>query len=505
MQVSSPLFTRWHTWVSASLLHSLIGFGFQLQAQSKIPKPATLTPEFIVSRIVSDSIAARELRLSVAAAEVGREAARASLDTILSAQTSQQWNKAESIGAPSASSDWTLQASGQLVQNLASGTQLSYQYQMIHNEANVPAAIRFFRSDRSHLQAWSVGVTHELWRNRDGSIVNQQLAVADKSVSVAQLAVDDQLESFSQQALELYWQAVALSNSIDELQASRERFDELLRYSRDRGAFGLNEVGDADRIKADREATSQRIVSTRALLDQLIARVATLLKVAPPPAETLQLNLPTDIGPRPSAVSMEQEHQKIKVVREQLAVAELEVQVAELQTDPRLAAFARAATTGVDPAVGDSIAEMGTLKKPTLTIGLQFEMPLDNFGAKAQLASKRIRSEQLKLQLERVADDIRSLDLTLVRDAQAAWDLVRSAEEIVSLRAKVARDLRDAYRQGRLGLDQVILATNQQLLAKIDRTEKVTNYLRAYDRLLAHRGSLIRTYTGQTTQPSSPR
>lgn len=505
MQASSSLHHRAHHLAYGTFLYSLTFIMSAQMAQAKDREALILTPGFIVSRIASDSIVARELRLSVTAAEVGREAARASLDSILSAQASQQWNQAESIGAPAASSDWTFQASGQLVQNLSSGTQLNYQYQMIHNEAEVPAALQFFRNERSHLQAFSVGVTHELWRNRNGGIVSQQIAAADKAVNAAQWAVEDMLEAYSLQALELYWQAVAISNSIDELKASRDRFDELLRYSRERVAFGINEVGDVDRIRADREATSQRIVSTRAILDQLIARVATLLKLPPPSADDLRLDLPSNLGPRPTTVVSDQVHQRIKVAREQLAVAELEAQVAEQQTDPRLAAFARAATTGVEPSAGDAVGEMGTLKKPTLSIGLQFDMPLDNYGAKAQLASKRIRSEQLKLQVERVEDDIRSLELTLVRDAQAAWDLAQSAGEIVKLRTKVARDLRNAYRQGRLGLDQVILAINQQFLAEIDRTEKVTGFLRARDRLLAHRSSLIRSYTAQTTLPSSPR
>jgi outer membrane protein TolC len=176
---------------------------------------------------------------------------------------------------------------------------------------------------------------------------------------------------------------------------------------------------------------------------------------------------------------------------------------AESRNDPELALFAQAAVHGVDPDQSSARTELAEGKRPNLAIGLSFSMLLDNSIGKAATAQAQIAAKRAEFALNQVRDNWETRNRTLLIAAQSAWDSAKSIEDIKLLRSKAIDEMKRGFRQGRIGLDQVILATNLLTQAELEYATQASQFFIARDELLSHREQLLEVYRfrGQSQEP----
>jgi hypothetical protein len=491
------------TWSIGLLGSSIAAFGAEYR----------LTPELILERYLNASVDARELELLSRRADVALRAVDAKLGTMVNGQISQSWDKAESqmMQSPAPHSTTSTGLEGELIKSWSTGTRVSAGF------SQQAAASSFSGQDtqdsfRSVLRA---SIEQDLWRNRFGRQFSAERAAASIGTALAELQNKDARERAASALLDIYWRAYGLQHASKRIELSISRLDELIGEIRRKQGFGLDELGQLERARADREAQVQRLSANRAVLEQLVAKVAILVKLPIPPLENVILPEVSDLGTAPQDLPLSQSADNqngipINVSNgfKSLATRAEEARLSQLETSrlsledaarPGLSVFGSVASTGFEQRsdgtpYGPASREMVEGSRPTVAVGLKLSMSVDNQPAHLALESNALEIQQARLALEKSIDDDRAQLTTLGLAARNALELAQSAKRIVELRRKASDELNRGFKQGRVPLDQVIFSMTSLLESEISRLEKEAEWFASRDKLRSHQNLLLAAY-----------
>jgi outer membrane protein TolC len=186
-------------------------------------------------------------------------------------------------------------------------------------------------------------------------------------------------------------------------------------------------------------------------------------------AELLQLGKVADIvpvdAPSKEQYSIDEEaavkraiatRPELEELLRQLAVAELQAKVAKNQIQPSLNLTSSVGLTGLDANYGRNTDRMASLDYPVWSIGVQLDYPLGNQSAVNDYVKSRLKSEQIRTQLESQKSSLASEVRIALRTVQSAYKQLD-----VSDRARLYADERlKAY----IKKSEVGLATNKDVL-----------------------------------------
>jgi outer membrane protein TolC len=163
---------------------------------------------------------------------------------------------------------------------------------------------------------------------------------------------------------------------------------------------------------------------------------------------------------------------ELEELQSQLRVAELQTRVTKRQILPSLNFSASAGFAGLDSAYGRNSERLGSLDYPLWSVGLQFDYPLGNESAENDYVKSRLKTEQLRTQLESQISQLTSEVRIAIRSVQSAFKLLD-----VTDRARLYADERlKAY----IRKSEVGLATNKDVLdVENDLAAARTNQIKA--------------------------
>ncbi len=147
---------------------------------------------------------------------------------------------------------------------------------------------------------------------------------------------------------------------------------------------------------------------------------------------------------------------ELEELQSQLTVAELQTRVAKSQMLPSLNLTSSVGIAGAGSTYGKNVDRMGSMNYPVWSVGLQFDYPLGNQAAVNDYVKSRLKSEQLRTQLD-------SQNSLLATEVRIAIRSVHSAYKQldVSDRGRLYADERlKAY----IKKSEVGLATNKDVL-----------------------------------------
>lgn len=208
-------------------------------------------------------------------------------------------------------------------------------------------------------------------------------------------------------------------------------------------------VSSREKDVIDTEKAVRDQIDILAQLLQL-GRVTEIIPVDAPSRDFYSVNEEEAVS---KAVATRPELEELKL---QLATAELQTRVARSQMQPSLDFTASAGLTGLDARNGRNNERLGSMDYPVWGVGLQLDYPLGNKAAENDFVKSRLKSEQLRTQLESQKSLLASEVRIAVRTVQSAYKQLD-----VSDRARLYADERlKAY----IKKSEVGLATNKDVL-----------------------------------------
>lgn len=156
----------------------------------------------------------------------------------------------------------------------------------------------------------------------------------------------------------------------------------------------------------------------------------------------------------------------------QVKASELQSSVAKSQIQPNLNLATAVALTGADRKFGRTTERAGSMDYPVWSVGLQFDYPLGNQAAENDYIKSRLKTDQLKVQIDGMKASIANEVRLAIRAVQSNYKQLDVADR--------ARAYADARLNAYLKKLEVGLATNKDLLdVENDLATARTNQIKA--------------------------
>jgi len=460
-------------------------------------EPLALSVEDAVRMAVEKNLGLQVATFSPAIAETGIRKARAIYDPLLSALVDHQGSNAQV--APESffvdrQRDFRFDASISQLLPTGATTALSFNNFWSKNNLNLPIS-RY--AEPQLTLSFSQPLLQGLGRE-----------VTERGITTADDAMDSALADWTQQALNTaavarnqYLFLVMARETVATRQASLDLAREIEAQNKGRVAAGVlaayqlqdsllgvlqaqKNFLDADR--AEKDAADQ--LRTTLHLPSGIAIATT----APPPPETSEVSesdaLRTAMLRRPDVVK----------ARISVRTAEFNEKVSRNLALPSLALQGSAGVTGLDSAYGDAIADLGSTRYPTWSVGLSFSVPIGNNSARADVAANRLIASQARTLLAATEESAGLEVRTALRALASAHAQIKVTEQGVTAAEVVVASYRKRQQLGLATtkdvLDVVAVLTQARenySVARASYQSAFTNLWKATGELLDREGILL--------------
>jgi outer membrane protein TolC len=300
----------------------------------------------------------------------------------------------------------------------------------------------------------------------------------------------EDIENHVLQSMEFYWQSYIAKLSFEEALASHKRYEELLKTVKRKAKLGYTAPGELARTEAELEQQSQKLKLASQKYIYLDAKLKQHLKLSP----NAEINyiLKSEIPELPSSTKVELSSlRELKKAKLQGENANRMLSAAKVKARPELNLLAKIQSTGVETTGEASFEELAKFSKPTYYLGFRFRFHFGSgsYGAEEKAARNRkllsdvnqkIVSEKLSLELEK--------QINLVN---ASYLVAKSAKEVLEFRNKAMREIKLAFTQGRIDIQELINAYNAQNLAATNKIQAVAEYHLNLNRMAALRDELV--------------
>jgi len=453
-------------------------------------EPLALSVEDAVQMAVEKNLGLQVATFSPAIAETGIRKARAIYDPLLSALVDHQGSNAQV--APESffvgrQRDFRFDASISQLLPTGATTALSFNNFWSKNNLNLPIS-RY--AEPQLTLSFSQPLLQGLGRE-----------VTERGITTADDAMDSALADWTQQALNTaavarnqYLFLVMARETVATRQASLDLAREIEAQNKGRVAAGVlaayqlqdsllgvlqaqKNFLDADR--AEKDAADQ--LRTTLHLPSGIAIATT----APPPPETSEVSesdaLRTAMLRRPDVVK----------ARISVRTAEFNEKVSRNLALPSFALQGSAGVTGLDSAYGDAIADLGSARYPTWSVGLSFSVPIGNNSARADVAANRLIASQARTLLAATEESAGLEVRTALRALASAYVQIKVTEQGVTAAEVVVASYRKRQQLGLATTKDVLDVVAVLTQARENYSVARASYQSAFTNLWKATGELL--------------
>jgi outer membrane protein TolC len=454
-----------------------------------------LGPQEVATLASKQSIQIRGTELQAQAAEGNAEKQRGIYDLILKIAPTYEYTEALTLTGAGNPSDKTITVLSSIAKRFSTGTTMVLEYQRINQESTLSTFTQSLRRPNAALDAVTFSVRQALWSNILGEADRALLGSLDGLVQLARLQREESLELTILDSLSAFWNAYVAETQLRETTAAREKYQELVKAVRRKAGYNLSTPGELPRLEAEFEATDKSVKLNAAIFLNKVDTLRTVLQIdrKEPIIFRARTTEVADIPDIPVLQALD------AMTLRPMLISKLKMENAErTQTSvrsnnrPRFDLVAKARSTGVDETNDVSFSKMTSNSKPTYSVGVEIEWPLDSAafrGARAEAeAGYQLSQLQFKLDQDFFVNDMFNAE----RSAIALRDNALSSIQIVMQRSKVVKEMESAYRQGRTPLVELIRAFNDLFTAQQSRARAVGDYMIALNQWAAVRDELVK-------------
>lgn len=462
---------------------------------SSAARAVELSPQDVVDLALKQSLNVKKSELTAQQSEASAEVVRGAYDLILKIAPKYEYTEAQSMTGTSNPIDRTWTLSSSLNKALSSGTALTLQYDRTTQESTLSSFSSSLRRPTAAMDVLTFTIRQALWRNIFGQADRATLESADASTLSARMAREETLEDVILKTLSLYWNAFVAETQLRENTAARQKYEELVKAVRRKAGFNLSSPGELPRLEAEFEASDSRVKQSSRSYLAAMDELRTALQMTSKDSVTFKVQVlePADLPAIPKLASVDVTALRpYRIAQIKTQIADRDRTVAQSSSRPKLDLVATAKSTGVDDTSDLALSEMASGSKPTYSLGLELEWPLDSATFRGKKAVAEVAYQSSALDLKLAEDTLRDGLSNAERAANANHETALSTIEIVNKRTRVVRELEASYRQGRTPLVELIRAYNDLFAAQQERAKAIGDYQVALNQWAAYRDELVK-------------
>jgi outer membrane protein TolC len=185
-------------------------------------------------------------------------------------------------------------------------------------------------------------------------------------------------------------------------------------------------------------------------------------------------------------------------LKSQLTSGEIQTRVAHNRTRPDLNLTSSLALTGLAEGYGRNMERVGSADYPVWTIGIQLDYPLGNSAAENDYIKSRLKTDQIRTQLDSLKSSIASEVRTALRNVKASYKQLDVADRG---RAYAEERLKAYLKKSEVGLattkdvldveNDLSAARTNQIKAQVVYTNAISQFLKTTGQLLEREGITV--------------
>jgi hypothetical protein len=449
-----------------------------------------LTPQFVVDTLLKNSLEKVEINLKAEVSDLDLAKAKAPFDTTFFAEGNYTFNKAQSLTGFSNEKDELLTWKGSISKKSKTGSLFSLEYEKTTQKSDLGAFTPSQVSSRQVLNSVGFTFKQELLSNSFGLVDRSNIKFAKNNQLALKHKQEEELEKLILEAMELFWKAFVLKETLRESILSRERYERLVETVSRKTKVGYSKLGELPRVKAALLGQDKRVKLTSAAylnkLDELFEKINISNE------GDVEFEIPVLIPSLPPISLPNIENFRVfKEVDLKYRNSQILKKAAKFTNIPDLNLILKAFYVGLEDTHEKSISEMGNAQHPVYFIGFDFKKTFGSHidsGYRAEAIRLNLLSENA---VKKVKNRVKNAEKNAYRIASVNRSIARDSVEIVKLREEVVKSFDKGYKQGRVDIDLLIDAYTQLLNANVDKIQALGDYHISLNRLASIRDELI--------------
>lgn len=464
------------------------------QALAKIQ----LSPQNVVDRVLQKSPDARIAELNAQTSFAKYSQYLGSYDFKLSGSLT--WKKSESQSFPPSDLDnidnKTIYYNLGVDKTFSTGTTVSLDYEesALNNRLST-AGLAAGKIPKAYDNNVTLALRQSLLKNAFGYSSRLMNETEKSKIDNAKLERDENLETVLLDSMTDYWNVFSAQETLRYALQAREKYQNLVKNTRNKARYNLNDPGQLSRVEAEFEQADQKVKS--ASFDYLYQSQKLLTKLKYEPNQEIDFVIGEKIPPLPKLDAATIENlRSIRVSKTKLDQAKKDLSRVENMNLPQLDLVGSVQSVGIDEKRSDSFSEMTSGTRPVYYVGLEFSYALDSEAIRGNIAEAKVARQLAEANMEKATDDTQVLMSDVEKSTVLKFQLAKSSESLVDLRTKVVKDMESAYRQGRQPLVELIRSYNDLFTAQQEHAKALGNYHIALNKWASARDELVKEVKG---------
>ncbi|MAF89871.1 MAG: hypothetical protein CL674_01260 [Bdellovibrionaceae bacterium] len=450
-----------------------------------------LSPQKLIDLSLSRSNEVEQIRKQRKSQEIELSRVKTGYDYLVSVNPYYSLNKAETLDAFANEKDKRVGYNLTLEKKTNFGSQIKLAYEKV-GVNTVFSTYNLSRNipETQYKDVFTLEWQQSLWNNAFGRVDKLEERKAKEQQKYYDYSQLESVENVVLNSMKLYWDAYIAQQSLEEAMASRKRYNELLKTVLRKKKLGYTAPGELARTKAELEKQEQRVKLSSQQYLYLSTKLKQHLKLDL--QKEIQFSLEKEIPELPQLAKREMaELRELKKVEIQKDQASRQQEITDSQSRAEWNLLTRITSTGIETTGEDSFDELAKWTKPTYYVGLNLRFHFGSGNMEAEKRNAMYLAQLAEIQLK-ITNDQLLLDMDNQENLlKASFLVVQSADKLLEFRNQAMKEIKRAYSQGRVDIQELINAYNAQNLAATEKIQAVGEYHMNLNRMAALRDELV--------------
>lgn len=341
----------------------------------------------------------------------------------------------------------------------------------------------------------TLSFSQSLVRNAFGYATRLNNEIQKSFVENAKIARDENLEAVLLNSMSLYWNAFAAQETLRYALQAREKYQNLVKSTRSKQRYNLNDPGQLPRLEAELEQADQAVKT--ASYKYLTSTESLLIILKYDSKDEINFVIEDKIPPLPKLDAKTLESLRtMRFSKTRLERARQDQSRVRNLNLPELNLVGAVHSVGIDEKRSDSFSEMTAGTRPIYYVGLEFNYALDSELRRGNLAIANVNRELAEAQFEQDTEKTQIALSAYEKNATLGYQIAKSSVALVEHRSRVVKEMESAFRQGRQTLVELIRAYNELSTAQQAHASALGNYHIALNQWASVRDELVKNSTG---------
>ncbi|MFK8138040.1 MAG: TolC family protein [Bdellovibrionales bacterium] len=450
-----------------------------------------LSPQIVVDMVLKSSDQAQIITKQRESQWVEKARILARYDYIFELSTDYMYTEAETLQGFQNESTQELSYLLGFRKKFSGGGDLDLSYKAI-GQNNDLATFNLSRgqASRQFMDVLELNYEQNLIRNSFGIVDRLEILNAELNQNKHEFERSEATEELILNTMEMFWQSFTAKETLEESFASRKRYQDLSRIVRNKKKVGYAAPAELPQTQAELIIQEQKVKTASLDYIRKSENLKRLLKLDP--AKDLDFSV-SELIPEPPKIEEKVISDLRKLKSKMIEIESLinQVKIAKSKAKPELKFIAKLSSTGVDTEAGEAFTELSSIAKPTYYAGLRFRFALGDNSRGAEVRHANANKKIMELELQKLKDQLTADLMSFQKEVQSSYSVAKSAVDLLKARERAAKEIKAAYRQGRLEVKQLIDAYNALSSAETNKIQSIGRYHMSLNQYSALRDELV--------------